>query len=431
MPPLGNFSIAAIVLAVALIAAVACFSAAPSECIAAAEDAGLSESVIEQLRNPDDLSAVERAALNRTLSRAGIDDVCAAASESSDIPADTGQSNPDATAEAAPDNPPPVRQTATAQRSARIPSDDEHRRRCQFWALHSMEPVVYNEFTKLNPDNMDDLDRILWRQALNPEETLGYYDDELAGGEEIPPLLPLPGIHCRDYWAEPLNRSNADLRNHAFESYCRMELELYIVNEYQHLAQAASYPEQYGGDDSLIYKTPNQYVRVLQWLDLSGDDLRNSDNPPYRILMEQSRHPYSHFERRIPTETFLAEYRQATDTQLDLEWLGILVAAGLSSESSGLGACHYYYPQVFYGYWVPFDTHLAAGQQQDIDLLGYAADTHPLYLPESVTAEQVRVGYPLGLVDERYHLCLDNSQMEQIGYYYVAHPAGDYCERIP
>ena len=59
------------------------FNAAPSECIQAAEDAGLPDAVIEQLRNPDDLNALERAALQQALRRAGIDDVCEVASESS------------------------------------------------------------------------------------------------------------------------------------------------------------------------------------------------------------------------------------------------------------------------------------------------------------------------------------------------------------
>ena len=55
---------------------VACTSAAPSACIQAAQDAGLSDGTIEQLRNPGDLNALERAALNRVLTQAGIDDVC-------------------------------------------------------------------------------------------------------------------------------------------------------------------------------------------------------------------------------------------------------------------------------------------------------------------------------------------------------------------
>ena len=58
--------------------AIACtfFNAAPSECVQAAEGAGLSDETIDQLRNPDGLNPVEQAALQRILVQAGIDDIC-------------------------------------------------------------------------------------------------------------------------------------------------------------------------------------------------------------------------------------------------------------------------------------------------------------------------------------------------------------------
>ena len=73
-------------------AACSIFNATSSGCIAAAEDAGLPDSVIEQLRNRDGLSAVERAALRRVLVQADVDGVCditaedaATSSRSSDV----------------------------------------------------------------------------------------------------------------------------------------------------------------------------------------------------------------------------------------------------------------------------------------------------------------------------------------------------------
>ena len=81
-------------LTMVLISGCIFFNAAPSECIEAAEDAGLPDSVIDQLRNPEGLNALERAALQQALNRVGIDDVCeiGAASQSSatstdDLPA--------------------------------------------------------------------------------------------------------------------------------------------------------------------------------------------------------------------------------------------------------------------------------------------------------------------------------------------------------
>ena len=63
-------------LTVSLVIACSLFNATPSECIEAAEAAGLPDEVIEQLRNPESLNAVERAALQRVLVQAGIDDLC-------------------------------------------------------------------------------------------------------------------------------------------------------------------------------------------------------------------------------------------------------------------------------------------------------------------------------------------------------------------
>ena len=62
--------------AVAALAALACTSAAPSQCVKAAEAAGLPDSVVEQIKKPGDLNAIERVALREVLKKAGLDDVC-------------------------------------------------------------------------------------------------------------------------------------------------------------------------------------------------------------------------------------------------------------------------------------------------------------------------------------------------------------------
>ena len=174
-------------------------------------------------------------------------------------------------------------QRLPAQQSARISQKDEHRRRCQFWALNNLRPAVHREFAKLKPNSMDDLDRILWRSKLHPKEHLGYYK-EPDDSQDIPALKPQnPGVYCRDYWAEPLNRSNANLRNHGFETQCRTQLEKHITKTYSWLGYEAGREE----GNELVYSIPNQYVRILQWLDLNGDNLMDSANPPYRILVLQ------------------------------------------------------------------------------------------------------------------------------------------------
>ena len=441
--PIAAVVVTALVLSLG--AACSLFNAAPSECIRAAEDAGLPDRVVEQLRSPEGLNAVERAALQRILVQAGIDDLCDNAAEGSST-SSTADDQGGPTLETAS----PLRQQddtsntteqnrgdaaagtngSPSRAGARILQDDEHRRRCQFWALNNLQPVVYGEFSKLNPDTMDDLDRILWRSQLHGNRHLGYYDDDFSRSDYMPALLPRdPGIYCRDYWAEPLRRSNANLRNQGFELQCRYDLEERTTNQYRYLADAVSYDD----DNELVYLTPNQYVRILGWLDMSGDELIQSDNPPYRILQEQSQHPYAHMDNVIPTEDVMADYRRETDETLNLEWLGIVRSAGLSEGSSNLQSCHYYYPQVFYGYWVPFDPDQMpdTGQTDELDLPRYEGARTPIFLPKSVTADEIRAGYPLGKTAERYHLCHNSSDTEEVGYYYVDHPAGDYCESKP
>ena len=420
------------------------FDATPSECIQAAENAGLPGDVIDQLEKPDGLNTLERAALQQALRQAGIDDVCEVASESSREvgdtsdgtgptverlrPADQHQESSRA-AENGRDDSQAQPDRTEAQEGARIPAD-EHRRRCQFWALNNLQPVVYSEFASLNPDTMDDLDRILWRSKIHGNSNLGYYDDDPKPNGQAPLLLPRsPGIYCRDYWAEPLNRANADLRNEGFGPECRFLLEDRIAGQYRRLRDAVHNDD----DNELVYQTPNQYVRILEWLDLSGDELLNADVPPYRILHIQSQHAYAHWSDWVPTEDRLIDYAREYEQSPDLEWLGIVRAAGLSEGSTDLQTCHYYYPQLFYGYWVPFDPdQMPDGDQyEERELPQYEGAKTPIYLPKVVTSEKIRAGYPLGKTAERYHLCQNSSETEVVGYYYVDHPAGDYCERKP
>ena len=186
-------------------------------------------------------------------------------------------------------------------------------------------------------------------------------------------------------------------------------------------------------DNELIYQTPNQHVRVLKWLDMTGDELLEANVRPYQILESLNRHPYAHWDGWIPTEDKLVDYVREYEEAVDLEWLGIVAAAGLSEGSNDIEACRYYYPQLFYGYWVPFDSDQMPDDEQyeELELPSYEGATTPVYLPKLVTAERIRAGYPLGKTAQRYHLCQNSSETEEVGYYYVDHPAGDYCERKP
>ncbi len=72
----GKKLLAALGIALCLTLTACSTSAAPSECIKAAEAAGLPDKVIEQLKTPGDLNAIERIALRKAMEKAGLDSVC-------------------------------------------------------------------------------------------------------------------------------------------------------------------------------------------------------------------------------------------------------------------------------------------------------------------------------------------------------------------
>ena len=443
---------AAVAMAISLVTACSFLNAAPSECISAAEDAGLSDGVINQLREPDGLNAFERAALQRVITQSSLDDVCK-------IPADGAQRADDTNDQGIPTRQPtsPVRkedggsaskangtrnEKADASASGRPANgqitEDEDRRRCRFWALNNLEPVVYNEFTKLDPDTMDDLDRILWSSHLNSPNSKWYYPEPKPGEKNHLIINRLPAKYCRDYWAEPLGRQNAELRNYWLEGECRLQLEKGIKEQYRRLAGRV----QHDGGNELAYSTPNQYVRILQWLDLSGQELMESELPQYRILEEQSNHPYAYWREPYTTTEGLADYAATYENKygatLDIEWLSIIRWAGLKDHSDSWGepcpvACHQYYPQLFYGYWIPLEREEAPAysNQDDAELPRYDDASTPLYLPEKVEATRIKLGYPIGMTTEGYWTCEYQGELNDIGYYYVKHPASDYCEKKP
>ena len=51
-------------------------SAAPTECLDAAREAGLPDAMLDHIRNPGDMNALERVALRKALEAAGLDTLC-------------------------------------------------------------------------------------------------------------------------------------------------------------------------------------------------------------------------------------------------------------------------------------------------------------------------------------------------------------------
>ena len=228
-----QYRITAIAIAVvAMLAALACStSAAPDECVAAADDAGAPGSVIRQLENPGDLNAAERIVLNRTLQRLGVDDVCSVAAQlpesASDDddrtnPAPTGQT-PDAGSTPANQTPDadstPASQASSADGVRRTPDAGTGTNRveastlgqeadtetCLHAALsRGVNDSLVDEIRRTNATSLTDRQRIRWGRTLA--------DNGIKG-------------QCSGLWSESVNASNADKRNARYFAECRADLE--------------------------------------------------------------------------------------------------------------------------------------------------------------------------------------------------------------
>ena len=268
-----------------------------------------------------------------------------------------------------PDNGAAKNAAATQPHSGKqtLPNDQ---RLCQAWALDNLKPHVYAEFVKLDPAKMDDLDRIVWRSRL-PEVSLPTYLYE----DNPPPSI--NSNRCWMYWSEPLSKANADRRNHLYQAECHRTLMQHADSQWDQLASHAV-----RHSDTAAYETPNQYVRVMRWMEIPGQKLLEMDEPPFELLKSLS-------EKTWAYGTNVTDGGHE-DPDFDTQWKGI-VGATLSHRNFhyGIEPCAHYYPQLFYGYWVPFTLPSTVLSDESLDQLSKEEVAEmerlrdgPLYLPK-------------------------------------------------
>ena len=225
-----------------------------------------------------------------------------------------------------------AKNTAATQTNPSKQTMPDDQRWCQAWALDNLKPHVYAEFIKLDPARMDDLDRTVWRSRL-PEVSLQK--------QTINPQL------CWMYSADPLSKANADRRNYQYEKECHRKLLQHADSEWNKLASAAVREK-----DTAAYEIPNQYVRVLKWLEIPGQELLEMDEPPYELLQRIREKEYA-LNANIPTKTSTSGLAKEHGTEFNAKWWGLWNAT-LAGRGYGINECQHYYPQLYYGYWVPF-----------------------------------------------------------------------------
>ena len=225
----------------------------------------------------------------------------------------------------------------------------EDQRWCQAWALDNFDPHVYLEFAKLDPANMDDLQRTVWREQLSSS---GAHTRLPTYRQEASHPTPIGGDNrnektCRVYWAERLSKANADKRNRQYETTCLSGLVEAADHQWAKLAEAAV-----RDDDTAAYDIPNQYVRVLRWMHFTGDQILDMVEPPSELLKRLSDKKYA-YNPNIPITSDITQLQAQHSNDFSADWWN-LVGATLSRDHYRVEVCPKYYPQLFYGYWVPF-----------------------------------------------------------------------------
>jgi len=214
-------------------------------------------------------------------------------------------------------------------------------------------------FTSLSPQAMSDLERSLWRGSLGRN------------------------FYCWPYYAERLSADNASKRNWQYQARC-----LENINRDKNIF----YEE--AGDDirrgNAHPQTINQYARMMNYVETTGDELMAMTVKPFELYLklnygrnynpariiipelgngngwllliqpnepqEDVSTPYERGETPLPAE-WLTHRSNSYDTPdvnatlAQVEWYGFGTAFYVSGN-----ACLRYYPQLFTGYWIPWDS---------------------------------------------------------------------------
>ena len=172
--------------------------------------------------------------------------------------------------------------------------------------------------------------------------------------------------------SEPLSPANADKRNRQYEATCLANIAFNTDTSWERRIAAAK------RHDVPRHEIPDQYIRILRWLDTPGEEPLEMDEPPFVTLRRLSDQPKAHGQDPHSGEP--------ENHDFNFEWLGIIEAAGLSGNTAETGCLPVLLPQLFYGHWIPFvqppgskpPHQLQAEMLADIERLR----SQPLYLPQ-------------------------------------------------
>ena len=214
--------------------------------------------------------------------------------------------------------------------------------RCDYWAMDHLGGIKYARFATLDPARMSDIERALWGQDLGREWAAPIYLSNVSKW-------------CKDYWSEPLSESNADKRNEQFRADCWENLDRAAEDFNTRMGDYIRRAEESSQGDMFAPRTAvNQYVRIMNWIDITGRELLALPEPPHELVHRLRNDPELEeiFDARdqIPTSyTYDGEIVREAEADGTLRWWGL--GAAFSPDWS----CWLYYPQLFTGRWIPLD----------------------------------------------------------------------------
>ena len=207
--------------------------------------------------------------------------------------------------------------------------------------MDNLGSIKYARFATLDPAYMSDIERALWGNDLGR----GWIDPFYLKGYPK---------WCKDYWSEPLSMSNADKRNEWFRAGCWKDLDQAAEG---FNTRMGDYIRQAEDQQSGIFAprtAVNQYVRLMNWMDITGHELLALQEPPHELVRRLGNAPeleeifHAH---DIPTSySYDGEIVREAEDNGTLRWWGLGPALNHAWEN-----CALYYPQLFTGRWIPLD----------------------------------------------------------------------------
>lgn len=252
--------------------------------------------------------------------------------------------------------------------------DQDNIKRCLHWSRNKMNQQIFNAFEALDPADMEDIDRALWggqirgdydgvagSYTIRLKTHAGYDSNTGLTSDSVLRLGKRESEWCQDYWSEALSPNNAGKRNEIYRDSCKVDLVGAAVKYEEDVKRYAFEYEGRRDYDSpnLSAQIVNQYIRLLNWMDLTGEQVMTLDKLPGDIIRDVAAgRPDGYSDYFSTSGSFPSEHSSPSYTQ----WYRIERAFVDVDDT-----CANYFPQLFYSRWIPLEPTYAGLSQEEME----------------------------------------------------------------